>query len=74
MVLKGKMLGNIKFIGELGKRQLISERILHECIKQLLSKVRNVAQASRSNMCCLQVDRSRTWHILRRAMLTERDK
>jgi translation initiation factor 4G len=39
LVLKGKMLGNIKFIGELGKRQLISERILHECVKQLLSKV-----------------------------------
>jgi translation initiation factor 4G len=27
------MLGNIKFIGELGKLDLIHESILHKCIK-----------------------------------------
>lgn len=32
-VAKIKMLGNIKFIGELGKLHLIHESILHKCIK-----------------------------------------
>lgn len=34
---KRKMLGNIKFIGELGKLEILSESILHRCIQQLLS-------------------------------------
>ncbi|XP_015588285.1 eukaryotic translation initiation factor 4 gamma 2 isoform X2 [Cephus cinctus] len=33
---KRKMLGNIKFIGELGKLEIVSEPILHRCIQQLL--------------------------------------
>ncbi|KNC83810.1 hypothetical protein SARC_03986 [Sphaeroforma arctica JP610] len=33
------MLGNIKFIGELGKQRMISEKILHQCITQLLAKM-----------------------------------
>ena len=33
---KSKMLGNIKFIGELGKLDMLHEGILHQCIKQLL--------------------------------------
>lgn len=32
-IAKIKMLGNIKFIGELGKLDLIHESILHKCIK-----------------------------------------
>lgn len=32
-IAKIKMLGNIKFIGELGKLDLIHESILHRCIK-----------------------------------------
>lgn len=32
-IAKIKMLGNIKFIGELGKLGLIHESILHKCIK-----------------------------------------
>lgn len=32
-IAKLKMLGNIKFIGELGKLDLIHESILHKCIK-----------------------------------------
>ncbi|XP_066926622.1 eukaryotic translation initiation factor 4 gamma 2-like [Clytia hemisphaerica] len=38
MVAKRKMLGNIKFIGELGKLELLQEAILHKCIQQLLAK------------------------------------
>lgn len=33
---KRKMLGNIKFIGELGKLEILSEAILHRCIQELL--------------------------------------
>ncbi|XP_030845042.1 eukaryotic translation initiation factor 4 gamma 2-like isoform X1 [Strongylocentrotus purpuratus] len=35
---KAKMLGNIQFIGELGKLGMLHESILHRCIKQLLEK------------------------------------
>ncbi|XP_048511853.1 eukaryotic translation initiation factor 4 gamma 2 isoform X1 [Athalia rosae] len=37
---KRKMLGNIKFIGELGKLEIVSETILHRCIQQLLLEKR----------------------------------
>lgn len=33
---KRKMLGNIKFIGELAKLEILSENILHRCIQELL--------------------------------------
>lgn len=33
---KRKMLGNIKFIGELGKLQIVQESVLHKCCEQLL--------------------------------------
>ncbi|KAF4526162.1 hypothetical protein B566_EDAN008198 [Ephemera danica] len=35
---KRKMLGNIKFIGELGKLEILHESILHRCCQQLLEK------------------------------------
>ncbi|KAM3877027.1 eukaryotic translation initiation factor 4 gamma 2-like [Diretmus argenteus] len=41
-IAKIKMLGNIKFIGELGKLDLIHESILHRCIKTLLEKKKRV--------------------------------
>ncbi|KAF0043182.1 hypothetical protein F2P81_004519 [Scophthalmus maximus] len=41
-IAKIKMLGNIKFIGELGKLGLIHESILHKCIKTLLEKRKRV--------------------------------
>ena len=34
------MLGNIKFIGELGKLDMLHEGILHQCIKQLLGELK----------------------------------
>ena len=37
-IAKSKMLGNIKFICELGKQGLVQENILHLCIQQLVSK------------------------------------
>lgn len=38
-IAKIKMLGNIKFIGELGKLDLIHESILHKCIKTVSIRV-----------------------------------
>lgn len=40
LAVKKKMLGNVKFIGELGRLDLLSEAILHKCIKSLLEKRR----------------------------------
>ncbi|XP_019624798.1 PREDICTED: eukaryotic translation initiation factor 4 gamma 2-like isoform X2 [Branchiostoma belcheri] len=40
MVAKRKMLGNIRFIGELGKLDMLSEAILHKCIKQMILDVK----------------------------------
>lgn len=37
---KRKMVGNLRFIGELGKLEIIHESILHRCIQQLLEKRR----------------------------------
>ena len=39
MKLKRRMLGNIKFIGELFKQQLLKEKIMHECVKLLLGSL-----------------------------------
>lgn len=39
MKLKRRMLGNVKFIGELFKQQLLKEKIMHECIKLLLGSL-----------------------------------
>lgn len=36
MKIKKQMLGNIKFIGELYKKEMLKERIMHYCIQQLL--------------------------------------
>jgi len=38
---KRQGLGLIKFIGELFKLQILTERIMHECIKKLLGNVEN---------------------------------
>ncbi len=38
LLAKKKMLGNVKFIGELGKLDLLNEAILHKCIRTLLEK------------------------------------
>ncbi|XP_013394414.1 eukaryotic translation initiation factor 4 gamma 2 [Lingula anatina] len=51
---KFKMLGNIKFIGELGKLDMLHEGILHKCIKQLLEKKKHVPiQETAEDLECL---------------------
>ncbi|KAJ3594001.1 hypothetical protein NHX12_006333 [Muraenolepis orangiensis] len=52
-IAKIKMLGNIKFIGELGKLNLIHESILHKCIKTLLEKKKIQANDMGEDLECL---------------------
>lgn len=50
---KRKVLGNIRFIGELAKYDMLHEAIVHRCIKQLLDKKRRatIADLSESMEC-----------------------
>lgn len=53
LIAKHKMLGNIKFIGELGKLEMLHEGILHKCIKQLLEKKKMAIKDMSEDMECL---------------------
>ncbi|XP_021204783.2 eukaryotic translation initiation factor 4 gamma 2 [Bombyx mandarina] len=54
---KCKMLGNIKFIGELGKLEILSESILHRCIQNLLAR-RAAAEHQEDLECLAQLVRT----------------
>ncbi|KAM5543012.1 hypothetical protein V8D89_003396 [Ganoderma adspersum] len=44
-------LGLIKFIGELFKLQMLTERIMHECVKKLLGNVENPGEEEIESLC-----------------------
>ena len=46
-------LGLIKFIGELFKLQMLTERIMHECVKRLLGNVDNPEEEEIASLCKL---------------------
>ncbi|KAM6495305.1 Armadillo-type fold [Amanita muscaria] len=50
---KRQGLGLIKFIGELFKLQMLTERIMHECIKKLLGNVQNPEEEEIESSCKL---------------------
>ena len=50
---KRQGLGLVKFIGELFKLQMLTERIMHECIKKLLSNVENPEEEEIESLCKL---------------------
>jgi len=50
---KRRGLGLIRFIGELFKLQMLTERIMHECIKKLLGNVENPEEEEIENLCKL---------------------
>lgn len=50
---KRQGLGLIKFIGELFKLQMLTERIMHECVKKLLSNVENPEEEEIESLCKL---------------------
>ncbi|XP_075166704.1 N-acetyltransferase 1, partial [Haematobia irritans] len=47
---KQRMLGNVKFIGELHKLDMLSKNVLHQCIFELLEK-KNKRMASKEELC-----------------------
>ncbi|MCL4121464.1 UNVERIFIED_CONTAM: hypothetical protein GTU68_025152 [Idotea baltica] len=55
-----KMVGNLRFIGELGKLEIINESILHNCIQQLLERKRQrtVADLAEDLECLCQIMRT----------------
>jgi hypothetical protein len=52
-VAKRRGLGLIQFIGELYKLQMLTERIMHECIKKLLANVENPEEEEIESLCRL---------------------
>ncbi|CDO68855.1 hypothetical protein BN946_scf185035.g8 [Trametes cinnabarina] len=50
---KRQGLGLIKFIGELFKLQMLTERIMHECIKKLLGNVESPEEEEIESLCKL---------------------
>ena len=50
---KRRMLGNIRLIGELYKKQILTERIMHECIKKLLGQIEDPDQEDIEALCKL---------------------
>ena len=50
---KRQGLGLVKFIGELFKLQMLTERIMHECVKNLLGNVDNPEEEDIESLCKL---------------------
>jgi translation initiation factor 4G len=50
---KRRGLGLVKFIGELFKLQMLTERIMHECVKKLLGNVDNPEEEDIESLCKL---------------------
>jgi translation initiation factor 4G len=50
---KRQGLGLIKFIGELFKLQMLTERIMHECVKKFLGNVNNPKEEEIESLCIL---------------------
>ncbi|CAN4111904.1 unnamed protein product [Withania somnifera] len=48
-----RMLGNIRLIGELYKKRMLTERIMHECIKKLLGDYQNPDEENIEALCKL---------------------
>lgn len=48
-----RMLGNIRLIGELYKKRMLTERIMHECIKKLLGEYENPDEEDLEALCKL---------------------
>ena len=53
LVQKRRMLGNIRFIGELYKKQMIVEKIMHACVQHLLGQLDAVQEEDLEALCNL---------------------
>ena len=75
------MLGNIRFIGELYKQKMLTEKIMHECLIKLLGDIENPEEDVVECLCVLMstigqaIDHGkgrRTWTRTSRGCLTWR--
>lgn len=48
-----RMLGNIRLIGELYKKRMLTERIMHDCIKKLLGQYQDPDEEDLESLCKL---------------------
>ncbi|KAJ7961871.1 Eukaryotic translation initiation factor 4G [Quillaja saponaria] len=48
-----RMLGNIRLIGELYKKRMLTERIMHECLKKLLGQYQDPDEEDIESLCKL---------------------
>ncbi|KAJ7961870.1 Eukaryotic translation initiation factor 4G [Quillaja saponaria] len=48
-----RMLGNIRLIGELYKKRMLTERIMHECLKKLLGQYQDPDEEDIEALCIL---------------------
>jgi len=48
-----RSMGNVKFVGELYKIELLTERIMHQCIRKLLGDIKNPAPEDVESLCNL---------------------
>ncbi|KAL6981366.1 Eukaryotic translation initiation factor 4 gamma 1 [Sarracenia purpurea var. burkii] len=51
--VRRRMLGNIRLIGELYKKKMLTERIMHECIQKLLGQYQNPDEEDIEALCKL---------------------
>ncbi|KAL8062305.1 hypothetical protein ABFS82_02G137800 [Erythranthe guttata] len=51
--VRRRMLGNIRLIGELYKKRMLTERIMHECINKLLGQYHNPDEENIEALCKL---------------------
>ncbi|KAE8679485.1 Eukaryotic translation initiation factor 4G, putative isoform 2 [Hibiscus syriacus] len=71
-----RMLGNIRLIGELYKKKMLTERIMHECIKKLLGEYENPDEEDVEALCKLMRGKLKDLKRLRKCteMLHKSDK
>ncbi|KAF4395235.1 hypothetical protein CsatB_007128 [Cannabis sativa] len=50
---KRRMLGHVKFVGELYKKNMLTERVMHHCIRKLLHQHRTPHEESLEALCLL---------------------
>jgi len=48
-----RSMGNVKFVGELYKIELLTEKIMHQCIRKLLGDIKNPAHEDVESLCSL---------------------
>lgn len=57
-IVKQKMLGNVKFIGELFKLGILQDTVIHKCIQELLSKGITTKERCENMECLSQIIRT----------------